>query len=108
MAMPRPSPSEYLPDVNACCAAVVIALSALVEQPQADAVETLVRAAMADFNEKFTHFRWASLENKLRKNNSRLQHERDKNLSLKQSMRDSKQSTPKKKIPADFPAPRVL
>jgi hypothetical protein len=52
MAMPRPLPSEWLPDVRGCCDTVVAALSAVVDAPQVAAVQSLVEAAMTGFTER--------------------------------------------------------
>ncbi|MDR1513683.1 MAG: hypothetical protein LBS56_09435 [Propionibacteriaceae bacterium] len=85
--MPRPLPSEWLPDVRGCCDTVVAALAAVVDAPQVAAVQSLVEAAMTGFTERFTQYRLASLEAKLRRKASRLHLERQKTQSLEEALR---------------------
>jgi hypothetical protein len=77
---------------------------ALVEPAHAEAVDAIVRAAMTGFMERFTHDRLVTLENKLRRKSSRLQLEREKTRSLKNSMSEVSPRQPKKKI-ASGPIP---
>jgi hypothetical protein len=102
MAMPRPSATEWLPDVNACVATVTQAMSAIVEPTQVAAIEAIVRAAMQGFTERFTHYRLTLVENKLRRKSCRLLTERDRNQSLENALRASGTKSPshKKKIPS--------